>query len=177
MHATSSTAVLAGPEEAAVHLHGERRPVAATLWVFAEPYAANIKEVIGNKWARRMGKLFDSVQFESDHLTDEALRGALMEHNFKVEVRWLSEGGDFGRTTPWHVTKITLDHLRPSPEWERQGKELAAVKEAEALILRGQRELAEGRWREAEKRQWLAEVADELRQAGGQYEPAEADPF
>lgn len=60
----------------------------------------------------------------------------------------------------WQVTEVTLDHLRPSPEWKRQGEELEAVKEAEAMIRRGLGRLAEGRKADAEKRSLLAEVAE-----------------
>lgn len=130
---------------------------------------ANIKQVIGNKWAWRMGKLFEAVQFETEHVAEAATREAIAEHNFKVEVRWLSGGGTPGRSCWWHVTEVTLDHLRPSPEWQRQGEELQLVKECEALILKGQRELAERRRREAEQHRLLAEVGDLFER--------EADPF
>ncbi len=106
---------------------------------------ANIKEIIGNKWAWRMGKLFEVVQFETEHVADAATREAIAEHNFKVEVRWLSGGGTSGRSCWWHVTEVTLDHLRPSPEWKKEGEVLQLVKEAEAAIRRGLRHLAERR--------------------------------
>jgi hypothetical protein len=62
------------------------------------------------------------------------------------------------------VTEVTLDHLRPSPEWEQQGKDLEAVKEAEAMIRRGLDQLAERRKAAAEQRRLLREVAAEFSQ-------------
>ena len=50
------------------------------------------------------------------------MRAAIAEHNFKVQIRWLNGGGDPARKFWWHVTEITLDHLRPSPEWKKQGR-------------------------------------------------------
>jgi hypothetical protein len=49
-------------------------------------------------------------------------------------VRWLSGGGEPSRSCWWHVTEITLDHLRPSPEWKKQGDELKLAKDCEAAI-------------------------------------------
>ena len=129
----------------------------------------NIKDIIGNKWAWRMGKLFEVVRFETDHVSDAATREAIAEHNTKVEVSWLSGGGTPGRCCWWYVVEVTLDHLRPSPEWERQVEELQLVKEAESQILLGQRELAERRRQEAEKHRLLSEVSELFER--------EADPF
>ncbi|PAW76247.1 MAG: hypothetical protein B9S33_21010 [Pedosphaera sp. Tous-C6FEB] len=126
---------------------------------------ANIKDIIGNRWAWRMGKLFEAVQFETEHVADAATREAIEEHNFKVEVRWLSGGGDPTRCCCWHVTEVTLDHLRPSPEWKKEGEMLQLVKEAEAAIRRGLRRLAERRKQEADQLQLLREVGDSLEEA------------
>ncbi|MFA6546643.1 MAG: hypothetical protein WCS99_19660, partial [Limisphaerales bacterium] len=128
---------------------------------------SNIKEVIGKRWAWRMGKLFEAVQFETEHVTDKATREAIKEHNIKVEVRWLSGGGISGRSCWWHVTEVTLDHLRPSPEWKQKEAELELVKEAEAVIRKGLRRLAERDKRHADHLQHLQQVADSM----------EGDPF
>ncbi|NBV24901.1 MAG: hypothetical protein EBS05_23650 [Proteobacteria bacterium] len=120
----------------------------------------NIKTVIGHRWAWRMGKLFETVQFETDHVTDQATREAILEHNFKVEVCWLSSGGSSERKSWWHVTKVTLDHLRPSPEWENEGKMLQQVKASEGAIRKGLRRQAELRKWEGEHFQLLREVAE-----------------
>ena len=76
---------------------------------------------------------------------DKKKRDAIEEHNFKVQVRWLSGGGYPTRECWWHVTEITLDHLRPSPEWKKQGEDLQAAKDAEARNRKGQQEQAEHR--------------------------------
>ncbi|MBI5799975.1 MAG: hypothetical protein HZA92_04510 [Verrucomicrobia bacterium] len=126
---------------------------------------ANIKDIIGKRWAWRMGKLFEAVQFETEHVADAATREAIAEHNFKVEVRWLSGGGTSGCSCWWHVTEVTLDHLRPSPECKKEGEVLQLVKEAEAAIRRGLRHLAERRKQAADQLQLLREVGDTLEEA------------
>ena len=62
-------------------------------------------------------------------------------HNFKVEVRWLYDGSDPARSCWWHITEITLNHLRPSQEWKKQVDELQLVKECEAQIRKQQKKL------------------------------------
>jgi hypothetical protein len=120
----------------------------------------NMKEIAGPKWAWKMGKLFEAVRFEAEHLTDKELRLAIEEHNFKVEVRWLSGGGDPSRSSWWHVTELNLDHVRPSPEWKKAGDELQLAKDCEAAIRKGLRVLAEQKAAKAEQQRLLAEVAD-----------------
>ncbi len=132
---------------------------------------SNMKEVAGAKWAWRMGKLFESVRFETEHIEQSELRLAIEEHNFKVEVRWLSGGGDPARSCWWHVTEITLDHLRPSPEWKKQGEELQLAKDCEAAIRKRLKELAKRKAHRAEQLRLVGEVADEL-----QAELAESKP-
>jgi len=122
----------------------------------------NIKAIIGSRWAWRMSRLFQAVRFETEHLPDKAVREAIEEHNFKVQVRWLSGGGNPAQSCWWHVTGITLDHLRPSPEWIRQGEELQLAKEREGLERQGQKELALRLAREQEKLRLLREAAQEL---------------
>jgi hypothetical protein len=126
----------------------------------------NIKDIIGPKWAWKMGRLFEAVRFEVGDWQDAALRTAIEEHNFKVQVRWLSGGGDPARTCWWHITEITLDHLRPSPEWKKQMAELQLAKDCEAEIRKGLKLLAKRKQHEAEQRKMVAEVAD-LFQAEG----------
>lgn len=76
------------------------------------------------------------------------------------------------------MTEVTLDHLRASPEWKKQGEELEAVKEAEVLIRRGLGRLAERRNVGAEKLRLLAEVAEHFaRQALPNVAADDADPF
>jgi len=120
----------------------------------------NIKDIFGPKWAWKMGKLFESVRFEVGDWQAEPARVAIEEHNFKVQARWLVGGGDPARSCWWHVTEITLDHLRPSPEWIKQGQELKLAKECEAEIRRRLRALEETNRDKAEQRRILAEVAD-----------------
>jgi phenylpyruvate tautomerase PptA (4-oxalocrotonate tautomerase family) len=76
------------------------------------------------------------------------------------------------------VTEVTLDHLRPSPEWKQEGEMLQLVKEAEAAIRRGLRRLAERREREAEQRQLIAQVSEAFQhELADRDSQPEADPF
>ena len=122
----------------------------------------NIADMLGPKWAWKFGKLAQAVWFVEGDWQDMELRDAVAEHNFKVQVRWLSGGGDPARKFWWHVTEVTLDHLRPSPRWQKEMAELQLAKECEAAIRHGLRELAERRKREAEKRQMLLEALEDL---------------
>jgi hypothetical protein len=122
----------------------------------------NIKDSLGPKWAWKMGKLFQSVWFVEDDWQELGTREEIAEHNFNVQARWLAGGGDPARKFRWHVTEITLDHLRPSPEWKRALEELQLAKECEAATRRGLKELAERHRQEAEKHRMLREVLEEL---------------
>src|ERR1017187_6298856 len=88
---------------------------------------------LSKDWVNR----FESIRFEVGDWQDEAVRAAIEEHNLQVQLRWLSGGGDPARSCWWHITEITLDHLRPSPEWIKQGEELQLAKECEAEIRKG----------------------------------------
>jgi hypothetical protein len=123
----------------------------------------NIKDTLGPKWAWKMGKLFQSVWFVEDDWQELGTREEIAEHNFKVQARWLAGGGDPARKFWWHVTEITLDHLRPSPRWKRAMEELQLAKECEAAARRGLKELAERHRQEAEKHRMLREVLEEMR--------------
>ena len=123
----------------------------------------NIKDILGTKWAWKMGRLFEAVRFEVGDWQDAATQRAIEEHNFKVELRWWEGGGELARSCWWHVTEITLDHLRPSPAWKKQMADLQLAKEAEAEIRRGLKVLEKKKREQAEQRELLAEVADEFR--------------
>ena len=88
----------------------------------------NIRDILGPKWAWRMGKLFQAVWFVEDDWQDKTTREAIAAENHKVHVRWINSGGDLARQFWWHVTEITLDHLRPSPGWEKAFEELLLAK-------------------------------------------------
>jgi hypothetical protein len=122
----------------------------------------NIKEIIGPKWAWKMARLFEAVRFEVGDWQDAAVRAAIEEHNFKVQVLWLSGGGDPARCCWWHVTEITLDHLRPSPQWKKQMADLQLAKECEAEIRKRLKVMEEKNRDKAEQRRLLQEVADEM---------------
>jgi hypothetical protein len=77
-----------------------------------------------------------------------------------VEVRWLSGGGDSARSCWWQITEISLDHVRPSPEWKRQGEELQLVKDCELVIRKRLKELAKRKAHRAEQLRLVGEVAD-----------------
>src|SRR5208337_4043296 len=94
----------------------------------------NIKEILGPHWTWKMVKLFGHVRFEPGEWQDAALRLAIEEHNGNVKALWLKVGGDPNRDCWRQVTEITLDHLRPSPEWKQRMAELDLVKEVEGKI-------------------------------------------
>ena len=123
---------------------------------------ANIKNITGPKWAWRMGRLFEAVRFEAGDWQDAAVRAAIEEHNFKVQARWLTGGGDPARSCWWHVTEITLDHLRPSPEWKKQGDELQLAKECEAEIRKGLRKSRRAKLERERQLQFLRESVTDL---------------
>jgi hypothetical protein len=120
----------------------------------------NIKDILGPKWAWKMGRLFEAVGFVVGDWQDEAVRAAIEEHNGKVTTRWLAGGGDPARSYWWHVVEITLDHLRPSPEWKKRMAELQLAKECEAEIKKRLRLLNKRKSHEAEWWRMLTEVAD-----------------
>lgn len=122
----------------------------------------NIIDIIGSRWAWRMSRLFQAVRFETEHVPDEAVRTVIKEHNFKVQVRWLSGGGSPARVCWWHVTEVTLDHLRTSPQWQKQMEELELAKELEGLERKGQKALALRLAEQEEKQRLLREVAQEF---------------
>jgi hypothetical protein len=113
----------------------------------------NIKDILGPKWAWKMGKLFQAVWFVEDGWQDGATREAIGEANLKVHVRWIISGGDLARKFWWHVTEITLDHLRPSPEWKKAMQELASLNGFGATRRRKQDE---------EKHRMLREALEEM---------------
>lgn len=117
-----------------------------------------IKDILGPKWAWKMGKLFEAVRFETGDWQDEAIRKGIEEHNQKVQTDWLSSGGDPARSCWWHITEITLDHLRPSPEWIKQGEDLQLAKDCEAEIRKRLRLLAKKKLEQAEQQRIFDEV-------------------
>jgi hypothetical protein len=126
--------------------------------------------LLGPKWAWKLAKLFRVTRFEVGGWQAEAVQLAILEHNLQVQKRWLEAGGDPARSCWWHVTEITLDHLRPSPAWIKQMAELKLAKECEAEIRKGLKKLADKRQAQAEQEQMLNEVADSFQAAstGGQ---------
>jgi hypothetical protein len=64
------------------------------------------------------------------HRQNKAVQVVTEEHNFKIEALWLTGGGDSARCCWWHVTEITLDHLRSSREWKAKMDELRLAKNA-----------------------------------------------
>ena len=97
---------------------------------------ANIKEVLGTKWAWNLGRLLPAVRFIIGDWQDSETRAAIAEHNAGVRKRWLDGGGDPAQECWWDITEITLDHLRPSPAWQKQMADLQLAKESEAEIRR-----------------------------------------
>ncbi|HXI71522.1 MAG TPA: hypothetical protein VNN22_14300 [Verrucomicrobiae bacterium] len=90
-------------------------------------------------WLEPLGKRFESVRFEIRDWQNESVREAIGEHNFKVEVRWLSGGGDPACSCWWHITDISLDHVRPSPEWIRRASNCHWRKSARPQFANGSR--------------------------------------
>jgi hypothetical protein len=109
-----------------------------------------------------MGKLFEVVWFVDDERLDKETREVIADQNFKVETRWLDSGGDPSRKFWWHVTEVTLDHLRPSLKWKREMEELELAKECEAAIRRGLKDSAARHKQEEEKKQMLREALADI---------------
>ncbi len=129
----------------------------------------NIKFVFGRRWAWKMGRLFEHVRFEPGEWLDWATRLAIEEHNRDVKTRWLAGGGNPKDDCWWHLTEITLDHLRPSREWKRQMRELQLAKDCESEIRKGVKRLAKKKRERAEQMRLVKEV--------GELFAAETDPF
>jgi hypothetical protein len=89
----------------------------------------------------------------------------------KGRVRTVSSGGDAARSCWWHITEITLDHLRPSPEWKRQSDELQLAKDCEAEIRKGLKKLQRARLEKEMQlqlvRESFADLPEPYREAGG----------
>lgn len=96
----------------------------------------NIKEILSPRWAWKMGKLFPFVRFVAAEWLEPEVRLEISEHNLQVRRRWLDGGGDPAHECWWDVTELTLDHLRASPEWQKQMAELQLAKDCEAEIKR-----------------------------------------
>ena len=123
----------------------------------------SIKELLGPKWAWKLAKLFKVTRFEVGEWQAEAVQQAILQHNLDVQTHWLSKGGDPARDCWWHVTEITMDHLRPSPAWKQQMAELQLAKECEAEIRKALK-------KQAKEKQALAELKrgfDEAAAGGG----------
>jgi len=127
-----------------------------------------IKDLLGPKWAWKLAKLFKATRFEVGEWQAEAVQLAILQHNLEVQQNWLKAGGDPARSCWWHVTEITLDHLRPSPAWKKQMADLQLAKECEAEIRKRLKALDEKNRDKAEQRRILAEVADSFQASGGQ---------
>ncbi len=101
----------------------------------------NIKDVIGPRWAWKMGKLFRAVAFIEGDWQSLPVQGEISKHNADVRFDWVAGGKRPARHCWWYVTEITLS--TPSPaipkveEGERKNCRLA--KECEAMIKRGSR--------------------------------------
>lgn len=108
------------------------------------------------------------TQFEVGEWQAEAVQLAILEHNREVQTSWLKAGGNLARSCWWHITEITMDHLRPSPAWVKQMDELQLAKECEFEIHKGLKALAATRKKQAEMLKMVAEVADSLKPKGGQ---------
>lgn len=96
----------------------------------------NVQDILGPKWAWKMGRLFPAVRFIAGEWLDAEIREVIEEHNQDVRKRWLEGGGDPAHECWWDITEITLDHLRPSPAWQKQMADLQLAKECEAEIKR-----------------------------------------
>src|SRR4029077_13184561 len=119
----------------------------------------NIKDLMGPKWAWKLAKLFRVTSFEVGEWQAEAVQQAILEHNLQVQTRWIKVGGDPSRSCWWHVTKITADHLRPSPAWKKQMAELELAKECEAEIRKRLKLLAKKKREQIEQQKIFDEVA------------------
>jgi len=84
----------------------------------------NIKDVVGPKWAWRIGKLAPFVWFVDDDWQAADLRDGVLMHNREAAARHRLAFGEKARACWWHVTELTLEHLRG---WTPLQKLLAEV--------------------------------------------------
>jgi hypothetical protein len=73
---------------------------------------ANIKDVVRPKWAWRIAKLCPFVWFVDDKWQDLELRDGVLRHNLEVAAAHRTAFGETARAFWWHVTELTLEHLR-----------------------------------------------------------------
>jgi hypothetical protein len=72
----------------------------------------NIKDVVGPKWAWRIAKLCPFVWFVDDEWQKPDLRDGVLMHNREVAAAHVAAFGETARACWWHVTELTLEHLR-----------------------------------------------------------------
>ncbi|MGD0410640.1 MAG: hypothetical protein ABSC18_02980 [Verrucomicrobiota bacterium] len=72
----------------------------------------NIKDVVGPKWAWRIGKFAPFVWFVDDKWQAPDLRDGILMHNLEVAAAHRTAFGETARACWWHVTELTLEHLR-----------------------------------------------------------------
>ena len=108
------------------------------------------------------------MRFETGAWQPKELQVAIAEHNAKVKALWLACGYNPLDDCWWHITEISLGHLRPSPQWKKQMEELQLAKECEAAIRKGLKVFAKRRHEEEEKYRLLQAVADELQEQNRQ---------
>jgi hypothetical protein len=72
----------------------------------------------------RIAKLCPFVCFVDDEWQDPALRDGVVMHNLEVAARHRLDFGESERPYWWHVTELTLEHLRG---WTELEKALAEV--------------------------------------------------
>lgn len=115
----------------------------------------NAAEKLGPRRMWYFRKLIRVVCFVDGEWLDPATAAAIREHNEQVAAH-LAQNGE---KVPyrWHVTQLTLDHLRPSPEDAKQAEELQLVKDVESAIRKGLRKQK----RAEEKHQAMLRLLDE----------------
>ena len=68
--------------------------------------------MVGPKWAWRIAKLCKFVWFVDDDWQDRDLRDGVLMHNREVASVHVAAFGETVRACWWHVTELTLEHLR-----------------------------------------------------------------
>jgi hypothetical protein len=93
-------------------MHRELKP--KTLQSVLRQANITIEDLLDNLWGSLSAKLCPFVWFVDDEWQDPDLRDGVLMHNLVVSAAHRAAFGETVRACWWHVTELTLEHLRGS---------------------------------------------------------------